>query len=376
MKKILVIVSIFLFIACNKLEKDAFVIEGNITNFENGKTIYLEKFDEEKMQFVSFDTTNVKDGKFIFEGKTNDEPYVCYLRIDGLNNKPMFIMEHGTIEVTIDKDSMQNNKVKGTYNNDLLQNYNNFMLPIYKKMSSYQAENTEKINNAYATNNIKEIESLQNNYMKLVDEFGNKNLEFVNKNPKAVISLMILENMLNQQRGNIEDLKKAFENLSPDLKNLKAGKKINDYFKTVSGVSVGNQAPDFSGPTPEGKITSLKENLGKLTLIDFWAAWCGPCRRENPNVVKLYNDYKNKGFQIIGVSLDNAGENQKWKDAILADKLTWPQISNLKGWEDPIAQKYNVKAIPATFLVDAKGIIIAKDLRGEELRAKVAELLK
>ena len=115
--------------------------------------------------------------------------------------------------------------------------------------------------------------------------------------------------------------------------------------------------------------------MGKLTIIDFWASWCAPCRQENPNVVALYKEFHDKGLNIIGVSLDRKGEATKWKEAIAKDGLTWTQISNLKFWDDPIAQKYNVKSIPATFLVDANGKIIATDLRGAELRAKVAAVL-
>jgi thiol-disulfide isomerase/thioredoxin len=120
-------------------------------------------------------------------------------------------------------------------------------------------------------------------------------------------------------------------------------------------------------------MVSLKESLGKITIVDFWASWCGPCRQENPNVVALYNDFHSKGLNIIGVSLDK--DAAKWKEAIAKDKLTWTQVSNLKFWDDPIAAQYKVEAIPATFVLDASGKIIAKDLRGEELRTKIAELL-
>ena len=132
-------------------------------------------------------------------------------------------------------------------------------------------------------------------------------------------------------------------------------------------------ATDFSAPNPEGKTVSLKESLGKVTIIDFWASWCGPCRVENPNVVALYNEFHAKGLNIIGVSLDK--DAAKWKEAIAKDQLTWTHISNLKHWEDPIAKQYGVQSIPATFILDASGKIVAKDLRGAELKAKVAELL-
>ena len=134
-----------------------------------------------------------------------------------------------------------------------------------------------------------------------------------------------------------------------------------------------DKAPNFSAKTIEGKTVSLKESLGKVTIIDFWASWCGPCRAENPNVVALYNELHSKGLNIIGVSLDE--DATKWKNAIAKDKLTWTQVSNLKGWKDPIALTYKVEEIPSTFILDAKGNIVARNLRGDDLKAKVKELL-
>lgn len=120
-------------------------------------------------------------------------------------------------------------------------------------------------------------------------------------------------------------------------------------------------------------MISLKESLGKVTIIDFWASWCGPCRKENPNVVALYKELHSKGLNIIGVSLDRNAKD--WKEAIAKDNLTWNQVSNLKFWDEPIAAQYKVESIPATFILDASGKVVAKDLRGGDLRAKVLELL-
>ena len=120
-------------------------------------------------------------------------------------------------------------------------------------------------------------------------------------------------------------------------------------------------------------MVSLKESLGKVTIVDFWASWCGPCRAENPNVVALYNEFHSKGLNIVGVSLDK--DAAKWKDAIAKDKLTWTHVSHLKFWDEPIAIQYEVESIPATFILDASGKVVAQDLRGPELRAKVLELL-
>jgi thiol-disulfide isomerase/thioredoxin len=141
---------------------------------------------------------------------------------------------------------------------------------------------------------------------------------------------------------------------------------------TLRTFSVGVEAPLFAGPTPEGKEISLESLRGKVVLIDFWASWCGPCRRENPNVVKLYDEYKSKGFEILAVSLDKTKD--RWVKAIADDKLTWLHISDLKGWKSKYAQQYGVSSIPQTVLLDREGKIMARNLRGKALEAKLADV--
>ena len=138
----------------------------------------------------------------------------------------------------------------------------------------------------------------------------------------------------------------------------------------------GQPAPALSLPNLEGKTVSLASHAGKdVVVLDFWASWCRPCRMENPNVVKVYNKYHDKGFNIISVSLDRNGQKERWLKAIEDDKMDWYHVSNLQFWQDPIAKQYGVKAIPATFLVDKDGVIIAKNLRGPALENKIASLL-
>src|SRR5690606_28752166 len=143
--------------------------------------------------------------------------------------------------------------------------------------------------------------------------------------------------------------------------------------KAMEATEVGKTAPDFSATTPNGKTLSLKEAKGKVTIIDFGASWFGQGRKENPNVVAMYDVLHGKGLNIIRVSLDK--DDAKWKGAIEKDNLTWQHISNLQGWDEPIAKQYGVTSIPATVILDKNGVIVARDLRGEELKAKVKELL-
>ena len=147
------------------------------------------------------------------------------------------------------------------------------------------------------------------------------------------------------------------------------------YQKSVdasAAFTIGGEAPNFSQETPEGEQLSLHDLRGKVLLIDFWASWCGPCRRENPNVVRMYQKYKDQGFEILGVSLDS--NRDRWLGAIAADGLTWYQVSDLKGWQNAVAKQYGVSAIPHTVLLDAEGRIIARNLRGATLERKLEEL--
>lgn len=155
---------------------------------------------------------------------------------------------------------------------------------------------------------------------------------------------------------------------SPMIDNFKVA--VN----RASSFMTGAVAPDFAQNDPDGQPIKLSELRGKVVLVDFWASWCGPCRRENPNVVRMYNKYKSQGFEILGVSLDK--QKGAWLKAIEKDKLTWPHVSDLRGWKNEVAQLYSVTSVPATILLDREGRIIARNLRGPELEAKVGEVLK
>ena len=167
-----------------------------------------------------------------------------------------------------------------------------------------------------------------------------------------------------------------YESFSKGLKNTKAGKEYGEVLSKLKATGVGAIAPDFTQNDTLGNPLKLSSLRGNYVLVDFWASWCGPCRAENPNIVKAYAKYRQKGFEILGVSLDAEKDKDKWLKAIQKDGLTWPQVSELKGWGAEVAQVYVIKAIPQNFLLDPSGKIIAKNLRGEALEKKLAELFQ
>jgi thiol-disulfide isomerase/thioredoxin len=165
--------------------------------------------------------------------------------------------------------------------------------------------------------------------------------------------------------------------VSRNASNILIANKVKTKIEAASNVPLkkGDLAPDFTAPTPEGQQITMSKIKGKVTIIDFWASWCKPCRIENPNLVKVYNEYHDKGLEIISVALDRVNKKEFWTKAIQKDQLNWYNVSNLKYWNDPIAKAYNVNSIPATFIIDENGVIIADRLRGADLETKIKELL-
>jgi peroxiredoxin len=382
MKKIVFLIALSLSIlSCSKVKKGEFLISGEAKGLPNGKMIFLKTQNDVGL-VLNVDSAKVQDGKFELKGKVK-EPSMFALYIKDIQQPVPFIMESGEIVVKIDKDSIWKSKISGTESNDSFQEFNDKSNAIQKRMVDYQNKNIQKLMEAQQKKDNLAIESLKSGYVKIQKEMDDYMIQYPDENPNSYISLLLVERLFSSQDFKYEKVKKTFENLNEELRNTTKGKAISDKLKTIEKnmknpaaaekLNSLKLAPDFSAKSPNGTTISLKESLGKVTIIDFWASWCGPCRKENPNVVALYNEFHSKGLNIIGVSLDD--EATKWKDAIAKDKLTWNQVSNLKGFEDPIATLYDVQQIPTTFVLDSKGNIVAKDLRGDELKAKVQELL-
>ncbi len=388
MKKLILLLSATVFlISCSK---NKYVISGTVKGIENGKTVIMETQDAAGMGLIAVDTVKIENGKFEITGKAL-EPAFHMLQVEGVNGKVPFILENGDITIEINKDSLNKSKISGTYNNDEFTAFNKDLEKIQKSLIDFQTKNTPLMNTAQQTKDTAVINKLMAEYNKIQQTVGEtskkKYTDYAETHPKSFITALIIQGMMGDPAVDIKKVEKLYASLDESLKTTKPGKAIELKIKESKMPSVGAgavppaQAPvgdakwssDFSAPNPEGQLVSLKESLGKVTIVDFWASWCGPCRAENPNVVALYKEFHSKGLNIVGVSLDK--DAAKWKEAIAKDKLSWVQVSHLKFWEEPIAIQYEVQSIPATFILDASGKVVAKDLRGEELRAKILELL-
>jgi len=383
MKKILFLVTtaVVLF-SCKNLADGEYEITGNIKGIKSG-LVYLEKQDPMGMGVKTIDTVKIIDGKFEIKGKTT-EPEICFIQIDKVNGKVPFILEGGEIEMQVDKDSVFKSKLSGTYSNDEFSKFNEetnkLQKKVQKKAMDFQMKNMAKMNEAQKNKDTVAMNSLRKQYELIQKDITDYTFDYPKTHSKSYISVLIVQAMFNNSKFKVKEIETVYNSLDESLKKTKPGKKVKENIDNLkkqmnakAKIAVGIVAPDFKAPTPDGKLVSLKESLGKVTLIDFWASWCQPCRQENPNVVALYAELHSKGLNIISVSLDN--DATKWKEAIAKDKLTWTNVSNLKQMKDPIAEQYGIQQIPTTFLLDATGKIVAIDLRGDGLKAKINELL-
>lgn len=374
MKKLFVIALATFAVACqdNNKESNEPTFKGSISNVEDSTAIYLSQLGNTG-QPQAIDTVMVKDGKFEIDLPKVDFETLNILTLEGGRGNVIFINENEPITATVYKDSLRSSKVEGGKSNELFNDYvseiKSLRAEMQKMVEQYQA------NNPNLRQNPALMQEIQQKQKELQENNTGKFQKMISENPQSLVSALILSDMMNGKSLSTNEFKELFENLDEEVKNSEIGKQLNETIQKATATAVGSKAPEFSAPTPEGEQLALKDALGKITIVDFWASWCKPCRIENPNVVKLYNEYHDKGLNIIGVSLDKNGQKDKWLKAIEDDGLTWQHVSNLQYWQGPVAQLYNVRSIPATFILDENGVIIAKDLRGEALRAKVSEML-
>ena len=345
------------------------VIKGK-TEGKNIKSVYLHEITREKLVFA--DSVKVDaEGNFVFNIKKFSNPTICFLTFNSANPPgiPLVIGKKTKLALSVKNDGWITYNVKGDNENKLINELYNIYLNHDKNLQDFNRE-VSKIDPTMVTDSLRTVvgEKFKSMQKSRTDDIAS----FINIK-ESCLALYFAVTFLFEE-PDISLMETAYNKLAKKMPNSKYTKDLKVAIDAVSPLEIGGLAPDLELQDFNGKTIKLSSLRGKVVLIDFWASWCGPCRRENPNVVKLYNEYKNKGFEIYGVSLDENGD--KWKAAVQNDGLTWIHVSDLKGWQSIAARIYQVSSIPYTVLIDKNGRVLAKELRGAALETKLAEILK
>ncbi len=325
MKKIVAFLALCLCAATTQAQDTNVQLKGTVVDTVT-QYVYLQKFHNK--MFTTIDSVKVTDGKFSFKTKVK-LPELYGLSVNTADSPLYIFLEKG---------------------------------PITVKLSPVKYYSTSVVEGSAS-------QDLFDTYRKTKDIDISK---FITEHPGSLVSAYVLYRNWSY-RLSPEEITKNIALLDKSQQNSTYVKELQELVKVLNGLQVGKKAPDFVSNDPEGKSVRFSENLKGYTLVDFWASWCGPCRRENPNIVAAYKEYHDKGFNIIGISLDKNKDN--WVKGIQDDHLDWLQVSDLLFWNSAIAKLYGVRAIPANYLVDSKGIIVARNLHGDELQTTLKSLL-
>jgi peroxiredoxin len=319
-------------------------------------------------KFVGIDSSDFKNGVAVLKGAV-EMPDMYFLSVPGKQGKMMIFLENSPIKVTGKADSISLAVATGSKVHDEFTSVNQKIKKISDEyMAVYQqAQEAEKAGDTLKS------KDLMNKVDEIYKGVGVLREDFVKNNPASYVTPFFLQSISYEKSAS--ELEQLIGALDPRLSASPVVIALKERVEAMKTVEVGKTAPDFTQNDAQGNPVKLSDIYSKneYTLVDFWASWCGPCRGENPNVVAVFNAYKDKGFGVFGVSLDR--DKGKWLEAIEKDKLTWPHVSDLQYWNNAAARLYAVNSIPANFLLNQKGEIIGKGLRGEDLKAKIAELL-
>ena len=361
--------SFLLFLSSCGSSDNQFDLIGN-ADVSDGTMIYILQADQNNQPYIK-DSTSVESNSFKFKG-VSSTPQISYIQVEGVNGYVLAILENGDIKADIFKDSISKSRVYGTKSNDDFIKYKSETKSLVDVMNNISSD----AQNAIMNGDVATAMELEKEYNSKEREVMLYEWDFIVDNLDSYMSALLLEVFMIENKVNKDSIIDVYESFSNRIKVSDVGKNIADLLSQFEDpIEVGEIAPDFTAPSIDGPDITLSNLLldNKVTLLDFWAAWCRPCRIENPNLVRLHKKYKDDGFDIIGVSLDRTRE--QWEQAVIDDNLPWTQVSNLNFWNDPVARRYSIRAIPQSYLLNKDGLVMGKNLRGQELEDRILSLL-
>jgi peroxiredoxin len=363
MKNVILIVLLFGFFACT--QTSSYKVKVKLAGAE-GKAYLSQRI---KGEWVKLDSAMLGDGKCQFKGAVKN-PDICYLSVNSRKEKLPFFIENSDISITGVLDSIASAKVLGSVVHDEYMTFQKKLNQLDKKGTDLfdKSKELEKAGQKVKSDSLMALAE------KVFNSIDDQQKEYIKAHPASWISPYLLSRVYFDMEA--DELDSFLSGLDAKLNSLPWVVTLKERVSKLKTVAVGQIAPDFTMNDVNGNPVKLSEIYSKnqYTLIDFWASWCGSCRKENPNVVAVYNSYKLKGFGVCGVSLDT--DKEKWLKAIADDHLTWPHLSDLKAWKNEAAVLYSVSSIPTNLLVDKTGKIVGHNLREEKLRGTIAQLLK
>jgi peroxiredoxin len=349
-----------------QLLDSVYTISGIVNGADSGSVVVLRFLGTDRKP----DTADITGNQFEFKGKA-DEALVADVYIPEESHEPTrglkVVIENSVINIEGSKDSFFAATVIGGISNNELNTLRKALL-VYEdslQLVSIRGEEANIAGDSVLSANLHE------QYYTIEKEKNTTIKQFAIEHPKSIAGAYFVTTVFDFNLSELDSVYNAFDST---IKNHLYVKQIKESIDAIKRTSVGQPAPDFELKNLNGIPVSLSSLKSKYVFVDFWASWCAPCRAENPNLVKTYKQFRGKNFEILGVSLDD--NRQEWLKAIKKDKLTWQHVSDLKGWESSVVPLYGLRGIPANFLVDTTGKIIARDLHGDQLQKKLEEVLK